>query len=652
MRLPLLASVLLVPLGASAAELLTPVAKLHGHRGEIAGEVSYVSRLDLMATFSSSSEDRTVMIWNTAEGRSVFAVEAPWKPWRILLTGDGGQVIISPSDANSSGGENSMALARWDAKTREALDPLELPTTDVSLRLASSVNGKFVAALSGDHLWIWRLADAKLVFKKKAEKKYQTVAFAPDGFSLLAGGEGGVDQLALPKGELKTTYTANKMVAATDLALAPDGKHFAATWVMAPGYHRVGIWQIGKPEIVKEGGAITGSYVSRALRSPAFSKDGKQLQATGFFQGQGAWGVAFSVPELEALGERFAHRPGWVQRTVFGTNADEILTVGKTEVRRHKIATGELAGGYSITAAKENPLGLMALPGDQVLSWEKYDLSVWDVAQGLMVRGYRKISDARTSTGNLLFSPQVTADGSKILFIEYKDLVVLDVESMEPVKRIPLGDDFSGKRLQATPDGSRAVCWNYVGNVLYHVDVSAGTVTKMDFPLGEGERVSAINRELKLAAVVPRPSGFPRLRDLATGELVNEFTSKDDETPRNAARGEGMFSDDGKTLFVWGSGAGAAGPSIWDVESGEFRASTSAMGGLYNAAIRGNGSVVSYDLKRQAVVALDPENGSIEELSEAGKESGYSACKFAVTRPSGHVVTASAKAGLVVWGKK
>ncbi len=225
---------------------------------------------------------------------------------RVVLTGDGKEILLIPRDTR--GNTDANKIRRWDIAGGTELPMLELPAAIPYPSVDSSPDGKYLSVLSGRELTIWHLSETRKVFGTTLAIDYHAVAFGPDSRFLLACGTHGIDRISLPKGEVDFTYTAKGLTGAWELTLTPDQKGFLATAVFG-GYWRLAQWNLDAPEPVKVVGEIKGDYISRRLARPTVSNDGKKVAVVGHFGsardiGGGAlgWGIRFTFPRSGGAG--------------------------------------------------------------------------------------------------------------------------------------------------------------------------------------------------------------------------------------------------------------------------------------------------------------------------------------------------------------
>jgi len=224
---------------------------------------------------ASGSFDKTIKIWDAAEGKELLTLKGHTLPVvSVVYEPDGRHVISAASEFY---GENAFRGAgevkRWDAATGREVRafPMGLPTFAVTV----SPDGKRLAVAGGTNehseLTMWDLLTGKELFASTAKViwPFMSADFSADGTTLaVAGGrEVIVYEAATGKALFRTAEHPDPVYAAV---FSPDG-----TWLASAG--------IGKPPGIRAWDPRTGKRLptietdQRSIKSLAFSKDGKVL---------------------------------------------------------------------------------------------------------------------------------------------------------------------------------------------------------------------------------------------------------------------------------------------------------------------------------------------------------------------------------------
>lgn len=292
-----------------------PTLRRDGHTNVISRLLSTRDGKQLI----SSSYDRTIRLWDTTaapDGKATVplnerrreylkrgraskippAVEAPvatskaskalegHRDWVTALTMSADEkLLVSGDDAN--------AIVVWDRVAMKELRRWPLKGWTYALALSPDAKQVLVTERvhlifdSGRHdgLTLWDVGSGKLIRDMGKELKGQHLSAAlwtPDGKAVLVGKGGETDKgvvhyLDPVAGKKTKTLTPDHQYGITDLALHPDGKHFASTGRDTT----IRIWEIATGKLVATLGKPRGGQFKDWLHAVAFSADGRWLAA-------------------------------------------------------------------------------------------------------------------------------------------------------------------------------------------------------------------------------------------------------------------------------------------------------------------------------------------------------------------------------------
>ena len=640
------------------------VRDLLAHRKPVSKNMSVAPQASRLATIGLR-DDKTVFVWDTATGKAALGVESPTPLSRVVLTPDGKQVIAAPVVS----GPTRYGLPRWSVTTGETLEPLR-PTDDLlPYALSASPNGKYVAGFNGAKIWIWRLADAKIVFEKTLLAAGSSAVFTPDGRAVIVGSPNGIYQYALPGGQLLTKYDRGNrpdpgMVAtgrptaqmenATSLVVSPDGRHFAATFTMSQKF-RIGYWQIGRPTAVALGGYNHQEF-NRNLRSLQFSADGKTLIATSNFsgsvdRGKSSGGLTFSLPALTE-GKRFHNEFERVAWTTASRHPEYLLTAGERYVRRWKISNQTPVGGFSLLAHEKTPAQIVPLAAGRAVSLgTDGTLCAWDTRGGVLIRTIRNL--ARETASDPLPQPSAlgaSADGKTLVFVIGNSLRVWDPTDLKERKKIPLGD-LSPDGVQVDSDGSQAVCWQRDGACKI-VSLTDDRVTEKPLGIGKAERIERIHRDLETVLVTSkltnRDAVSSSLWDLSTGKKTSDLRSpKGTQKPIvTDAPGLQLFSADASSLVT--SSKGGETLYFWNCENGLLERQLKVDDGVIDASYDTRGKLIA--IIGDTLHTFDPDEDEFIDLS--GDSEHGAGQRLVISAQTGEAITADKRGKLSIWRLK
>jgi WD40 repeat protein len=133
-------------------------------------------------TLASGSSDRTVRLWDVANGKELRKLEGHTDGVNSVAVSADGKVL-------ASGGKDKLVIL-WDLNTGKPAHTLKGHTGEVS-SVALSADGKLLASGGADKtVRLWDTASGKEVATVKAPDEVLGVALTPDGKVLAAGGRG------------------------------------------------------------------------------------------------------------------------------------------------------------------------------------------------------------------------------------------------------------------------------------------------------------------------------------------------------------------------------------------------------------------------------------------------------------------------------
>ncbi len=268
--------------------------------GDLEGHTEFVWSVAFSpdgTTLASGSADRTLRLWSVADGTLLRTLEH-----EHMVTG----VAFAPDGTTLAWGSDEVRL--WRISDGMLLRTLEGHPYGV-YGVAFSPDGTLLAS-SGcvevrdkDHLctkgavWMWRVADGRLLYMLEHQHMVYSVAFAPDGATLASGGclqrledrrcvEGAIHLWQTSDGRLLGTMGGHTSWV-DSVAFAPDG----ATLASGSSDGTIRLWRISDGGLLDSLNGHTGR-----VSSVAFAPNGSGILASGVnFLGDGdvqLWRVA------------------------------------------------------------------------------------------------------------------------------------------------------------------------------------------------------------------------------------------------------------------------------------------------------------------------------------------------------------------------
>ena len=330
----------------------TEIAALRGHVGRI-GNVAFNGEGSRIAT---ASDDGTVRIWDGATGEALRVLRGHENSVRdVAFSPDGNtlasfdtieiklwdaasdtvfrghekgvyDVAISPDGKEIASASWDYTIRTWDIARREPRRSFE--PGHVSVGVAYSPDGRYLAACTHAFLACWRRADGEEMFKIAIGGPYATDSniprFSPDSKQLVTWSDGEVRVFDVPSGIERKRLPVD---VEAGVAFSPDGNRIAAlvggqarVWD-ASSYQQLGDFPIGIPG---------------ATRHIAYTPDGKLIACSGSGVG------LYNADTFEKVGQLTS---GFTYAAAFTPDATRCFTAcGDGKVRIWDLATFQEVG--------------------------------------------------------------------------------------------------------------------------------------------------------------------------------------------------------------------------------------------------------------------------------------------------------------------
>ncbi len=375
------------------------VKTLAGHSGAILALAIAPDGL----TAYSGGQDKTIRVWNLAEGRLLRTLSGP-TPVTSLAIAVGGMTLFSGAPDGT---------IRWldsaDGRERLLLRGHNAAVTDLAVLASSAGAVRFASASEDGTARIWSVtppATSPLVLSGH-KGAVRALALVPDGGTIVTGGDDGTVRLwgvkdGKERGAALATGHAGPILA---LAMSPDGK----TILTGSADKTARLIARSDGKIIR---ALTGH--NGPVRSVAFSPDGAQIATADAKGGLKVWDTATGVGVIA-----FGHTaPGGaaiqpLQKVAFRGAGSLVSASGDGTLK-----TWSFAGDWTlhktlgphvsrVLALDFSPDGgmLAAGGGDPSRSGE---VKIWEVGKGLLGRSWPSLHS------DTVFSVRFSPDGTKL----------------------------------------------------------------------------------------------------------------------------------------------------------------------------------------------------------------------------------------------
>ena len=516
-----------------------------------------VSSVVRLWDIKTSNEVLTFFTWNsTFPNVAVFSQDG-----KYVFTG-----LIQP------------VIEAFDFQKPRSIRKYFLPSPALSV-LQISPDGKFAittTTLGEGTVQLWRLDEPVMklqdfTYTAVVSGAPQTVAFSPNGKSVLIGYIGGSVVLwDIASGEILQVFYGHE-AEVRSVAFSRDGN-----LIMTGGSDKTArIWN------VQTGTELLRLNTSSMVNSVAFSPDG-QAVLTGCTDGTVQLWDRLPKSELPVLNIENTKIGGVsLSAVAFSPNGKFLATGGTDGLKLWNVETGGLQpafadSGYIKYGLSFSPDGRYLLSGN----WSSVVTSLWDVEMGEELHQF--ILPIRFDATNILSDVVFSPDGK---FIASATGQVLNIWEKQTGRIVFQQGPFGPvKRLAFSPDGQYLFTANEAGQVNLF-EVQSGILIERKRLVGmaalNGAAFSPDGRYIATASV----DKLAHLWDIESGKEIRQYSGHTDILYSVA------FSPDGKYLAT-SSADGTA--RLWDVQTGqELRRFTGHTAGVQNVTFSPDGKLLA-----------------------------------------------------------
>jgi WD40 repeat protein len=641
-----------------------------GHTGVISGLKFTTDNTKLV----SSSADKSVRVWNVADGAVIARIDTPAAVTALTLNQDSTQII-------SGGADNTIRTWTVPAVAPKQLAPTAIPVVALEI----SPDKKWLAVASADGKV--DLIDAAT---GQVSKSFVGHAGAVTGIGFSGNSAriitGGADKTArvwdVASGQPVTTLQGQGE-AVSAVALHPNGNQ--ASSGTADG--KVAIWKLD----VAANQILAGDN-GQAATIAAISFDGNKLATAAIVDGKPAiqvraipGGVTHTLLGHEGLITALAFSPdngrlvsGSADKTARIWNLGDSKEIAKFAAHTNTVTAVAFApnGQQLVSGAADNVLklwnaadgveqknfaghtaaltGVLVLPNGQVVSASAdQTIRVWNPADGAQLRsiahGQPVTSIALTRDGNKLAA---TGSDNNVKLYNTADGNVLFTLSGHTASAKNVGFSADNLRLLSTGADHHAIVWDVAtGELLEHIPVAAGLTFALfannqpnSLVVGQNDKalvVTATHIERTLAGNTKAISALQFNRG---GDAV--FTSSEDGTIRRYAVGNGQqqfaanhgapvydldqsldgnwlaSAGENKEIRIWNAGNGSEGPKA-HLTGFEAPVKSVSFAGAGQQVVGGseNNQVLVFNLMTGLPVqAFTEHTGAVEAITATGEQ--------------------------------
>lgn len=524
------------------------IARLGTTRLRVGGHVYSLAFSPKDQFLASGSIDNTVRVWQVSTGKEVqrFGGHDPWVT----------SAVYSPDGNTLASAGADKVIRLWDVEAGKLIRDFKGHGGPVSC-LQFSRKGDILASGSGvisggdRTLRLWEVQTGRELSVIRHKDQVRSLAFAPDGKSILSGSEDGAVTLwDVQTGDMRRQFEGlDKHVRWIRVAFSPDGQQVAA----GAGQREptLLIWDV---ETGKQIHKLQG-HSHFFLTSLAFSPDGKLLASGSLNYEYGRSSVFLWNAKTGKETRRFNQPKHGVSSLAFSHDGKVLAAGSNCSIHLWQVETGkelhaDEAHGEMVMSVRFSPAGKHVATGG-------FDGSVrlWDANTG---KHLRKLADHPSGVPFLTFS----RDGKRLVHVGTESRV-FDLHAGKEIMRLPAGENshFIG----LIDDGHVAVQYDNEGKM--HLWATADGKHLGAIGVKSGRFVAA-SRDGKTIAFGSRGPTI-QLWDVSEKKLIRSFKVIDDDVSVGGSEVRlAAFSPDGTSMGIVTEVSRSA--SLWDVSTGKL----------------------------------------------------------------------------------
>jgi WD40 repeat protein len=497
---------------------------------------------------STTSEDRTVKIWNADNGRLLLTLDG-FNSFEIVST-----VTFSPDGKTIMTINEVGNISIWDSKSGKLIFNPDNSAWKRNINASTDINevkfspdGKYLFLIQDTVLNMWDVRNGKLNRTIHGHKGgIQSFNFSPDGkIIILYSGDGSADILTAKNGDLICTFNKKSGTSDfSDASFSPDDRK-----VMIYSGEGLEIWDPANCNLLT-------TIATASDSKPCFSPDGRKILAVGnlLFR-NGKWKKASEVSFSFSVDSGGVSGPG---AGLYDSENGKLL---RTFVDPATIDAENETIGNNVPIYK---VGFSPDGKTVVIVSDK--CRIWDAEKGKLLYTIEGKFDDYSS---LYFTP----DGKRILIITYYSTELYDATTGSLLHSY----DAPHFRIYNTPDDKRYIVpvakLSPDGKSFYIVSGSFNSLKTWDSQTGE-LKLDLTGNSSPVSEAVFNPEGksilsksytngsTARIWDLQSGKIIKSFEGQE---WRNA-----VYCNGGMNIRTsYSNEAGRSFINMWDATSGE-----------------------------------------------------------------------------------